>query len=181
MGETNELKQRREVLMLSAVTPTAVFPLVLGSIFHFGGEKPTLGVQPTGTLSLCPRETHNCVSTAETDASEYSATPWRPRAGSTRAEALAELVETIQTSSPSNFTPTVVENNEENYVRAEFESPTFGFVDDVEFFFRGEKSADESIVEFRSASRLGDSDFGVNTLRMQTLFDGLRNKGWTNA
>ena len=37
---------------------------------------------------------------------------------------------------------------------AEYQSPTFGFIDDVEFYFPPGKST----VEYRSASRIGESD-----------------------
>ena len=74
-------------------------------------------------------------------------------------------------------------------MRAEYESPTFGFVDDVEFYLPGDGSSSDSIeassssnvVQYRSASRLGDSDFGVNTTRIQVLFEALRDKGWTSV
>ena len=41
-----------------------------------------------------------------------------------------------------------------DYVYAEYQSPTFGFIDDVEFYFPPGKST----VEYRSASRIGESD-----------------------
>ena len=40
-------------------------------------------------------------------------------------EAVSELVDVINTTRPSNFTPKVTERGA-NYVRAEYESPTFG-------------------------------------------------------
>ncbi len=51
------------------------------------------------------------------------------------------------------------------YVHAEFRSKLFGFVDDVEF------QIDESagLIHFRSASRLGHSDLGVNRKRMERI------------
>ena len=47
---------------------------------------------------------------------------------------------------------------EANYLRAEFRSAILRFVDDVEFLF----SADQAVIDVRSASRVGYSDFGVN-------------------
>jgi uncharacterized protein (DUF1499 family) len=49
-----------------------------------------------------------------------------------------------------------------NYLHAECRSLVFGFVDDVEFYF------DEpgSLIQFRSASRVGYSDLGKNRARM---------------
>ena len=40
-----------------------------------------------------------------------------------------------------------------------------GFVDDVEFVVDPERS----VIDVRSASRLGHSDFGVNRKRVETL------------
>ena len=40
-----------------------------------------------------------------------------------------------------------------------------GYVDDVEFYL----NADKSIIEVRSASRLGESDLGVNRDRIEAI------------
>ena len=52
-----------------------------------------------------------------------------------------------------------------NYMRIEFTSRLFKFIDDVEFL------ADEAQkqLHFRSASRLGHSDLGANRKRMKTF------------
>jgi uncharacterized protein (DUF1499 family) len=54
---------------------------------------------------------------------------------------------------------------EPTYVEAEFRSALFRFVDDVSFLF-DEKT---KRLHFRSASRLGRSDFGVNRKRMERI------------
>jgi uncharacterized protein (DUF1499 family) len=51
------------------------------------------------------------------------------------------------------------------YVRAEFMSALWRFVDDVEFSF--DDSA--KLVHIRSASRLGKGDLGVNRKRLETI------------
>ncbi|TNF01040.1 MAG: DUF1499 domain-containing protein [Deltaproteobacteria bacterium] len=56
---------------------------------------------------------------------------------------------------------TVVEKSP-NYIRAEFKSSVFKFVDDVEFFIADK----ENLIHFRSASRSGYYDFGVNKKRI---------------
>ena len=54
---------------------------------------------------------------------------------------------------------------EETYLHVEFASRIFRFVDDVEFVFEdGAKT-----IHFRSASRTGYSDFGVNRNRMEEI------------
>ena len=57
---------------------------------------------------------------------------------------------------------------EDNYIRAEFTSKVFRFVDDVEFYFPDTKSK-ETIIHVRSASRVGHSDFGVNRKRIEQI------------
>lgn len=54
---------------------------------------------------------------------------------------------------------------EPGYLRAEFRTRLFRFVDDVELL------ADEGagVIHFRSASRLGRRDFGVNRRRMERI------------
>jgi uncharacterized protein (DUF1499 family) len=56
---------------------------------------------------------------------------------------------------------TVVEKSP-NYIRAEFKSSVFKFIDDVEFFIDDK----ENLIHFRSASRSGYYDFGVNKKRI---------------
>ncbi|CAN5237669.1 hypothetical protein BH09BAC1_BH09BAC1_17930 [soil metagenome] len=53
----------------------------------------------------------------------------------------------------------------ENYLYAEFRTFAMRFIDDVEFF------ADETtgLIHYRSASRLGRKDFGVNGKRMEEI------------
>jgi uncharacterized protein (DUF1499 family) len=56
----------------------------------------------------------------------------------------------------------------DTYLHAEFATAVFRFIDDVEFY------VDETagVVHFRSASRVGYSDLGVNRRRME----GVREK-----
>jgi len=53
----------------------------------------------------------------------------------------------------------------DTYIHAEFTSAVFRFVDDVEF----QIDPDTRLVHFRSASRVGRSDLGVNRERMEAL------------
>jgi uncharacterized protein (DUF1499 family) len=60
-------------------------------------------------------------------------------------------------------TKIITENK--NYLYAEFTSAIMGFVDDVEFYLdEGAK-----VIHVRSASRLGQSDLGVNRKRIETI------------
>jgi uncharacterized protein (DUF1499 family) len=56
-----------------------------------------------------------------------------------------------------------------NYINVEFTSALMGFVDDVEFY------CDDAagVIQVRSASRLGESDLGVNAKRVEAMRSAL--------
>lgn len=170
---------RRDLVLRSSELAT------LAAIFHFSGTKPSyLGVQKNPpSLALCPA-TNNCVSTSEkiSDSNHY-APPWNynPNDGRrgkpiSKDEAMKELIEVVTKTKPDNFSPRVVEKGD-NYIRVEYESPIFGFVDDVEFWFPPGK---KSIVQYRSASRSGFIDFNANKKRVKALRLALEKKGWAS-
>ncbi|THF99780.1 hypothetical protein TEA_005417 [Camellia sinensis var. sinensis] len=155
---------------------------VIGAIFNFSGTKPEyLGVQKNNPgLALCPA-TKNCISTSEniSDLTHY-APPWNynpegRRGNKSRKDAIEELLQ-IQSTKADKSKPRIAEKKDD-YVHVEYESPIFGLVDDVEFWFPpGEKS----IVEYRSASRLGNFDFDANRKRIKALRLELEKKGWAS-
>ena len=61
---------------------------------------------------------------------------------------------------------------DEAYLRYEFTSLLLRFVDDVEFVFDEETNT----IQFRSASRTGYGDFGVNRRRMEDIRSRLQGK-----
>ena len=97
-----------------------------------------------------------------------------PGGPKSKAQAMAELVEVVRRETPDGFQPNVVAQTDE-YLYAEYTSPTFGFVDDVEFWLK-----DNSQVEYRSASRIGESDGKVNRKRIRALRLALQDKGWAS-
>lgn len=60
---------------------------------------------------------------------------------------------------------TTIVTQTERYLHAECRSAVFGFIDDLELYMR----PDGNIIDIRSASRLGEYDFGVNRNRVETL------------
>jgi len=173
-------------------------PLFLGSVLNFEGERPTnLGVgsfngMSTG-LSLCP-PSPNCVGTAdEFNDSLHYVPAWtyndeekiaRGGAEATRtsaAQALEQLVDVVNTTDCDGFEATIVERKND-YLRVEYKSPFFGFVDDVEFWFPADTEKQKSRVEYRSASRLGQSDGDANRKRIKALRVALQKKyGWKSV
>jgi uncharacterized protein (DUF1499 family) len=61
-----------------------------------------------------------------------------------------------------------IQQLDDAYLHVEFRSRWMGFVDDVEFYV----DAAAGVIHFRSASRLGYSDFGVNRDRMERIRAG---------
>jgi len=53
----------------------------------------------------------------------------------------------------------------DNYIHTLSKSRIFKFIDDVEFYF----PTDEKVIHMRSASRVGQSDLGVNRRRMEQI------------
>ena len=61
----------------------------------------------------------------------------------------------------------VVERDDARYLRAEFRSRIFGFVDDFEVLLVQDE--EKNILHVRSAARVGQGDMGVNRKRYETL------------
>ena len=122
----------------------------------FAGKRPTnLGVQ-SGKLAPCP-STPNCVNSQSQD-SEHKIEPLTYN--SSAAQAIADLKTVIQ-----SFPKTKIVAETDNYLYAEFTIKLIGFVDDVEFYVDDAAKT----IHVRSASRLGQSDLGVNRKRIETL------------
>jgi uncharacterized protein (DUF1499 family) len=122
----------------------------------FAGKRPTnLGVE-SGKLTACP-ETPNCVNSQAQDA-QHKIEPLTYK--STPAKAIADLKTVIE-----NMEKTKIITETENYLYAEFSTKLMGFVDDVEFFL----DEGANVIHVRSASRLGQSDLGVNRKRVETI------------
>ncbi|MBA6326382.1 DUF1499 domain-containing protein [Colwellia sp. MB02u-6] len=121
-------------------------------------KAPNLGVE-NGQLTQCP-DKPNCVNSFSNNEKHYI----KPIIiNGKRLEIKKDIVDIVNQLKNSKVTVT-----ENNYVRAEFTSKVFGFVDDVEFYFPETKSKGTSI-HIRSGSRVGYSDFNVNRERIETI------------
>ncbi len=128
------------------------------SFFSFSGKRPTnLGVKDS-KLAVCPG-TPNCVnSQAPAADSEHFIAPIVYK--TTSEQAMANLKNVIQ-----NMARTEIITERPDYLYVEFTSALMGFVDDVEFYLdRGANT-----IQVRSASRLGESDLGVNRKRIEAV------------
>ncbi|MFD1017635.1 DUF1499 domain-containing protein [Thalassobacillus hwangdonensis] len=115
--------------------------------------KRHLGVKD-GKLSPCP-SSPNCVSTQSQDPSKKM----EPLPFIGTIEHTKQIVQTLIRS----WDRSEIHANETDYMHVVFTSKLLKFKDDVEFYF----DASESFIHFRSASRVGYSDFGVNRKRME--------------
>jgi uncharacterized protein (DUF1499 family) len=143
-------------LLAVAALSIAIFLVIPGEKIMFAGKRPAnLGPQ-SGKLAPCP-SSPNCVSSFSQDA-EHKIAPlaynWEP------ADAMTKLKGAIE-----SLPKTKIITATDNYIYAEFTSRLMGFVDDVEFLLdEGAK-----VIHVRSASRLGESDLGVNRTRIETI------------
>jgi uncharacterized protein (DUF1499 family) len=140
-------------LAAGAIVLAGVALLTLLSVFSPGARG--LGLID-GRLTPCPASP-NCVCTEDRDPGHAV----EPIAfTTTAAEARERLKELLATLPRARV---MTEND--TYLHAEFTTLVFLFVDDVEFLI----DADKKLIHFRSASRAGHSDLGVNRKRMEAI------------
>lgn len=140
----------------------SIFITSILSLFLVGcsGTKPKLGIDNFELLP-CP-SSPNCVSTQAKDA-EHFIDPILTQSSPLKIK--KDLLKIL-----SEFKQAKVVETKEHYIRAEFSSKVFGFVDDVEFYFP------DTTIHMRSASRLGHSDFGANRKRIEQIRSKLNDK-----
>jgi uncharacterized protein (DUF1499 family) len=132
------------------------FSPALASIFHFEGSIPdNLGVNH-GFLSPCP-SSPNCVVSQNADETHYVKPITYQGDRQTARETLLKVLSVVPN--------TVIVEERDNYIRTESRSKIMGFVDDAEFYFPDDKK----VIQIRSASRLGESDLGVNRRRLEQI------------
>lgn len=158
----NFFRGRRPVMFwLASLFCCVAFPCAALAILSILARVPQgLGVRD-GRLAPCP-SSPNCVST-QAETQQHWIAPLTPASGDENP------IETVATIVAGMQRATIVEQSE-TYLRAEFRSRLFRFCDDVEFFY--DRSAGQ--IHFRSASRVGHSDLGVNRRRMEEIRQRLR-------
>lgn len=132
--------------------------MVLILLAACSGRMPNLGVE-NGQLMPCPT-TPNCVNSQAKGQKNYI----EPiRIVGNASEAKSHILKTL-----SGWSRSQIMVADDHYIRAEFTSRVFRFVDDVEFYYPDTKSK-ETIMHVRSASRAGILDFGVNRRRIEKI------------
>lgn len=132
--------------------------LSLISLLGCGASKPEdLGVD-NGQFKPCP-SSPNCVSTqADTSDNEHYIEPIKYKI--TNEKAKKKLMDVIDQMPRTN-----VIKNQDDYIYVTFTTRIMRFVDDVEFYL----PANNKVIHFRSASRIGYSDLGKNRERMNSV------------
>ncbi len=119
------------------------------------GTRPELGIVD-GKLRPCP-PSPNCISSFAEDDKHYTQAFYFAGTSIGAWQALTAIIRDMERAKVISQTST--------YLHVEFTSALFGFVDDVEFLLDPKARK----IEVRSASRLGRSDFGVNSKRLKKI------------
>ncbi|AFY33805.1 DUF1499 domain-containing protein [Calothrix sp. PCC 7507] len=136
------------------LTSSVIFPATAWA------TSSSLGVD-NGHLSACPAS-DNCVVSQDADA-KHTIDPIPYHVDRDKAR---EILLKVLTVVPR----TEVIEQTDNYIHALAKSRIFKFVDDVEFYL----PPNESVIQMRSASRVGESDLGVNRRRLEQIRLALR-------
>lgn len=139
---------------------TSILALTMVLLMGCSGTVPTLGVTD-GKLTPCP-DSPNCVNSQQATTDEEHYIDPITFSG-TAQQAQVNLLHVLKTAERANIV--VVEDD---YIRVEFTSQIMRFVDDVEFYFPSTESGN-IMIQVRSASRVGHSDFGVNRERIEQI------------
>lgn len=118
------------------------------------------------TLAPCP-SSPNCVSSLTPQTDSHFVTPFFVK---THPKNAMQALKKVLTQMPR----TTIVKQDANYIHATVKSRLLGFVDDVEITLV--KKANKHVMQVRSASRLGYSDFGVNKKRIENIRQALKNK-----
>ena len=108
-----------------------------------------------GQFAVCP-ETPNCVSTKNINTKNYILPIYYKGSRDDAKSILLLAIKPIKSVS--------IKKELDQFIHIEVTSKIFGFVDDVEFYLN-----EPGTIHFRSASRVGYSDLGINRERMETI------------
>jgi len=137
-------------LLVILVTIIGMYALSL-----FAGKPTNLGVKE-GKLAPCPTSP-NCVSTQAEDADHRMNVIPFTGDGAIASNKLKQAIATLPR--------TAIVTETADYLHVECTSFLFRFVDDVEFWI----DEPSHVIHFRSASRVGHGDLGVNRKRMEAI------------
>jgi uncharacterized protein (DUF1499 family) len=132
--------------------------MAFAGIFSLPGDQPTNLGWNNGQFAACAT-TPNCVSSQGSD-TEHRIAAIRPSGDPVTV--WGNLNKIIR-SQPN----TTIVTATDDYLYVQYTSKLMGFVDDVEFY------RTDGVIQVRSASRLGESDLGVNRQRIESIREQL--------
>ncbi|MDJ0657882.1 MAG: DUF1499 domain-containing protein [Crocosphaera sp.] len=163
MSVTQDKSKSINLSFLTLIIFVAVVILWIGFRVLFPDIPTILAASQPNNLGVTNRElipcpsTPNCVTSQTEDADHFI----KPLTYQGDAEkAIANVKSIINQQERTNII-----SETDYYLYAQFTSHWMGFVDDVEFYVNEEKG----VIDVRSASRLGESDLGVNRQRIETI------------
>ena len=131
---------------------------VVATALKSQNDPEDIGLQQ-GMLQPCPASPNCVCSEAHSQSSEQHALePIKARYGAWKK------LTTIITKQGG-----VIQQDNGSYLHATFTSPVFRYVDDVELRL----DEDQGLIHIRSASRVGQSDFGANRQRVERIMRAL--------
>jgi uncharacterized protein (DUF1499 family) len=202
-NNATKITRRRSLMDFTSAfftTTTALLtPCLLPSAAEAAPPKPPpIYLKTQGSadipLSPCPGQPlkKNCWSTEDKQSRRLAR--WVPPTDRSSAVAILQDIEGVINSYPQEgqngtdlggWKLADRQKNDANgvtYLRYEFKSGRFGYVDDLEIrVVDDKKSGGEGVVQIsvRTASREGGYDFGVNASRIDFIQAALEKKGWT--
>ena len=156
---------RWNLMKAKYIAPTVVLALLAAAIVAgvVGSRRQPLGVKD-GRLLPCP-DSPNCVSSFAPN-SQSGEHDMKPVLYTGTPQRALDAVTQVMAALPR----TTLLEKKGNYARFTVRSARVGFIDDVEFLIT------DTQIQFRSASRLGRSDLGVNRERMTLVSQRLRQR-----
>ena len=145
------------LIRVGIVLLVLILGYVLRLIFMVQTTSAAAGFGTGSAITACPTSKPNCVSTLNTEDS-FKANPIAFSGDA--ASALAKLKAAIQTEPNVEV---VFENAQQ--IDVTFKTALFGFRDDASFAL----NLAANHIEFRSVSRVGYSDLGVNRKRIERI------------
>ena len=134
----------------------SLLALVGLALLSLGATRPSnLGAR-NGSLSVCP-DSPNCVTSSTS--SQPHLMPPITYEGEPQI-AMQTIIDVVSVMDGAR-----VVSSRDGYIYCEFSTSLFRFVDDVEFLL----DADQSVIHFRSASRVGHYDFNLNRRRINEI------------
>jgi uncharacterized protein (DUF1499 family) len=147
---------KRKKIMTTIVIVIAVFIAAnFGRIYYQNSQAPELGVE-NGQLAPVSSKPNNVSTQAEDEAKKVTPLPMKASIAATM-EAIKQAV--------NQYGGATIQSESETYLYVIFTTSLMKYHDDVEFWI------DEvnGVVHFRSASRAGYSDMGLNRKRYDAL------------